>query len=68
MSVEDPRTAAAARVVRAFRLSSWLLILPTLSFLSFSAVASARGPEGKPDYAHAVGRLAHLLPGVRNPR
>jgi hypothetical protein len=66
MSVEE-RTAASRRV-RAFRLATWLLILPTLSFFSFTAVAGARGVESKPDYAGAVSRLANVLPGVRSPR
>jgi hypothetical protein len=74
MSVESPRhaaaqrTAAASRRVRAFRLASWLLIVPTLSFFSFSVVGGARGLESKPDYAGAVGRLAHVLPAVRSSR
>jgi hypothetical protein len=60
MSVERPRlaaaqrTAAASRRVRAFRLASWVLIVPTLSFFSFSVVANASGFNAKPDYASAV--------------
>lgn len=59
MSVESPRhaaaqrTAAAARRVRAFRLATWLLIVPTLSLFSFSIVAGAT-VKGKPNYAAAV--------------
>jgi hypothetical protein len=60
MSVERPRlaaaqrTAAASRRVRAFRLASWLLIVPTLGLFSFSVVANASGFGAKPDYAGAV--------------
>ena len=63
MSVEDARfaaaqrTAAASRRVRAFRVATWLLIVPLLSFFSFSVVAGARGLNGKPDYAGAVREL-----------
>jgi hypothetical protein len=66
MSVEDPRhaaaqrTAAASRRVRAFRLATWLLIVPALSFFSFSVVAGARGLESKPDYAGAVRQAKSL--------
>jgi hypothetical protein len=73
MSVEDPRhaaaqrTAAASRLTRASRLASWILIVPALSLFSFGAVAGARG-KSRPDYAGAVGQLAHVLPALRNSR
>jgi hypothetical protein len=61
MSVESPRHAAAQRTaasgrVRAFRLATWLLIVPTLSAFSFSVVAGA-GVRAKPDYAAAVDKV-----------
>ncbi len=64
MSVERPRlaaaqrTAAASRRVRAFRLASWFLIVPTLSIFSFSVVANASGFGAKPEYAAAVRHVA----------
>jgi hypothetical protein len=64
MSVEGPRLAAAQRTaatprrVRAFRLASWLLIVPTLSFFSFSVVANASGFGAKPRYSDAVRDVA----------
>jgi hypothetical protein len=60
MSVEDARfaaaqrTAAATRRVRAFRVATWLLIVPLLSLFSFSVVAGAQGLNGKREYAEAV--------------
>jgi hypothetical protein len=44
--------------VRAFRLASWLLIVPTLSLFSFSVVANASGIGAKPRYAQAVRDVA----------
>ena len=64
MSVEDARfaaaqrTAAASRRVRAFRVATWLLIVPLLSLFSFSVVAGARGLNGKREYAESVRDLA----------
>jgi hypothetical protein len=68
MSVESPRHAAAQRTaasrrVRAFRLATWLLIVPTLSAFSFSVVAGA-GLKAKPDYAAAVGNVEAGKRGV----
>jgi hypothetical protein len=66
MSVESPRhaaaqrTAAASPLVRAFRLATWILIVPALSFFSFSVVAGARGLESKPDYAGAIRQAKSL--------
>jgi hypothetical protein len=40
--------------MRAFRLASWLLIVPILSLFSFSVVAGARGFGARPDYAGAA--------------
>jgi hypothetical protein len=69
MSVESPRRLATERTaatpqVRAFRLGTWLLILPALSFFSCSAVAGAVGFKGKPDYSGTL-RQARSL-GVRS--
>jgi hypothetical protein len=67
MSVETRRLAAAQRTAaaspraRAFRLASWILIVPTLSFFSFSVVAGARGFGAKADYA--AGAKAVTPPG-----
>jgi hypothetical protein len=44
--------------VRAFRLASWFLIVPTLSLFSFSVVANASGFGAKPRYAQAVRDVA----------
>ena len=48
------RTAAASSRVRAFRLASWFLIVPTLALFSFSVVAGATGFGSKPDYGRAA--------------
>jgi hypothetical protein len=52
------RTAAVSTKVRAVRLVSWFLIIPTLGLFSFSVVASASGFGAKPDYASAVKAVA----------
>lgn len=60
MSVQTQRSAAARRTaaastrVRAFRIASWLLVIPTLALFSFSVVAGASGLGAKTDYAGAV--------------
>jgi hypothetical protein len=55
--------------VRAFRLATWLLIVPALSVFSFSVVAGARGLESKPNYAGAVRQARSLdLAGVIDAR
>ena len=48
------RTAAASHRMRAFRLASWFLIVPTLALFSFSVVAGATGFGSKPDYRSAA--------------
>jgi hypothetical protein len=58
MSVEE-RTAALARV-RAFRLATWVVIVPTLSFFSVSVVAGAVTFKGKPDYAGTFSQAKSL--------
>ena len=72
MSVESRRLAAAQRAavvsakVRAVRLVSWLLIIPTLALFSFSVVASASGYGGKADYAGAVNAVAPRGPAKKD--
>ena len=68
MSVETPRhaaaqrTAAATRRARAFRLASWLLIVPTLALFSFTVVAGASGYGSKGNYEDAVKQVVVAAP------
>ena len=52
------RTAARPRGVRrALRLASWLIVVPTLAFFSFTVVAGAE-TFGTPDYQTAAQQIA----------
>src|SRR5207244_13118151 len=57
--VAAQRTAAASPRARAFRLASWLLIVPTLAFFSFSVVAGAHGYGN--DRSHGLADAAQQL-------
>jgi hypothetical protein len=51
------RTAASTPTSRRRRLAAWIVIVPALSFFSFTVVANAAGLGGKPSVAEAAAKV-----------